>query len=75
MAKDALSPISPNHGVTFCGECGKVIQVRDSVATEHNIVLALRTNGIDAAMQQTDGMTIAARFSIPMNQKSGFFVV
>jgi hypothetical protein len=60
MAKENTPvPITSKRGVTFCGDCSKAIQVSNHVAAEHNLVLALRSIGINSNMAQTGGMNSA----------------
>lgn len=65
----ATEEVEPNpaeaEGVTTCDVCGTGIVLDDSVALEHNLVVALRAAGVtDAAMMQTGGMCSAARIPV-----------
>lgn len=52
--------LADGNGITQCDKCWRDVQVMDSVALEHNIVLALKERGIEAVMEQTGGMNSAA---------------
>ena len=56
-----------DHGLTHCDRCGKLIAVREEVANEHNLVMCLRENGINAKMVQTGGMCSGCEISLKDN--------
>lgn len=55
--------VKEGYIVTLCDDCGEEIQVDESVAAEHNLVLRLKEAGIDAAMAQTGGMNSACEIN------------
>lgn len=63
----AEAEVDERNRVTFCDDCGKEIQVDDSVAAEHNLVLRFKEAGIDAVMVQTGGMNSACEINTKDN--------
>ncbi|MBR5259365.1 MAG: hypothetical protein IKV48_02675, partial [Eggerthellaceae bacterium] len=55
----APRPVADGNAITSCDNCGAHVQMDESVAYEHELVLALRERGFDAEMRQTGGMVSA----------------
>lgn len=53
------SELREGKAVTLCHYCKDEIQVYETVAREHNMVLRLQQAGVDATMAQTGGMNSA----------------
>lgn len=64
-ADKPVEKILQDQAITACDGCGRPIVLQGDVAREHNLVLALKAQGIRAAMAQTGGMHSAARVPLP----------
>lgn len=64
-ADQPVEQLPHDHATTPCDGCGRLIVVPGNVAREHNLVLALRSQGIQAYLAQTGGMHSAAVVPLP----------
>jgi hypothetical protein len=64
-------PLKEGKRITACDKCKRAIQLSNSTAAEHNIMLSLREAGIDSKMHQTGGMNSACG----INTEGGYFLV
>ena len=63
--------LKEHYTVTCCGHCGKEIQLNDTVAIPHNIVLDLKKQGYDCNMTQLGGM--ASGCEITLNEENHYY--
>jgi len=64
-ADQPVEQLPHDHATTPCDGCGQLIVVPGNVAREHNLVLALKSQGIQAYLAQTGGMHSAAVVPLP----------
>ncbi|MGU3473106.1 hypothetical protein ACLBWT_18410 [Paenibacillus sp. D51F] len=62
--KNTPVPVKEWNRITSCNKCSRLIQLDDSIAAEHNLVVVLREAGMDAEMHQTGGMNSACGINL-----------
>lgn len=73
MWQQWITPAAVEEGnaVTFCDNCGTLVQLSQSEAVEHTLTYELRAMGFDAFMAQTGGMSSACMVNISDEAKTG----